>query len=316
MTDIKETNDQDQDLDLKEILLVLFDCRRLIVAVTGTFIIGSLIYAMSLPNLYLSESLVVAMNDSGASNRASASVGSLVKMTTGIQLQSAGSMSTGEVAVATVKSRDFLNHLISNFEFVLPNIIAFKKFDAKTQSSILDSKMYDEKTKQWISGKLTYLEVYPEYRGMVTADYDMSAGVIYLAVEHESPIFAYDFLSLIIQEINSLRRERDLAESKKALDYLYKESGSGNIKAIEDTISSMITSQLNTQMMATIKPDYLIRPFDKPFIPLQKSGPFRSIIMIIGTLLGFILSSTFVIALYLSTGKKITIKNLFLTNQE
>ena len=99
MTDIKETNDQDQDLDLKEILLVLFDCRRLIVAVTGTFIIGSLIYAMSLPNLYLSESLVVAMNDSGASNRASASVGSLVKMTTGIQLQSAGSMSTGEVAV-------------------------------------------------------------------------------------------------------------------------------------------------------------------------------------------------------------------------
>ena len=58
MTDIKETNDQDQDLDLKEILLVLFDCRRLIVAVTGTFIIGSLIYAMSLTNLYLSESLV------------------------------------------------------------------------------------------------------------------------------------------------------------------------------------------------------------------------------------------------------------------
>lgn len=305
MTDLQETSDK--DLDLKEIVTVLIDCRRLIILVTGIFIVGTLAYAISLPNLYLSESLVVAMNDSGASNRASQSVGSLVKMTTGISLQSTGSMSTGEVAVATVKSRDFLNHLISNFEYVLPNLIAFKKFDGKTKSSVFDSSMYDDKTKQWISGKLTYLEVYPLYRDAVKAEYDISAGVIYLAVEHESPVFAYDFLKLIIQEVNSLRRERDLIESKEALDYLYKESSSNNVSVIQQSISSLITSQLNTQMMATIKPDYLIRAFDKPFIPIDKSGPFRSIILIVGTLLGLLLSSSFVIILYLSTGKKVLI---------
>jgi len=302
MTNIRPTDDK--DLDLKEIIAVMFDCRRLISLVTGTFIVGSLIYALTLPNLYLSESLVVAISDTGASNRASESVGTLVKMTTGMSLQSSGSMSAGEVAVATIKSRDFFNHLISNFEFVMPHLIAFKKFDNKTRSSVFDSSMYDEKTKTWLSGKLTYLELYPQYRRMISAEYDMSRGAIYLAVEHESPIFAYEFLKLMIQEVNGLRRLRDLEESKKALDYLNKELSSNNLSFIKDSISGMITSQLHTQMMATIKPDYLIRAFDRPFIPMYKSGPFRSIILFVGTLLGLILSSAFVIIFYLVTGKK------------
>ncbi len=302
MTNIESTDDK--DLDLKEIITVMFDCRRLIGLVTGISIIVTLVYALTLPNLYLSESLVVAINDGGASNRASQSVGSLVKMTTGINLASSGSMSTGEIAVATIKSRDFLNHLISNFDYVLPNLVAFKKFDQKSQSSIYDASMYDRKNKTWVAGRPSYLELYPLYRGMVTAEYDVSKGIIYLAVEHESPVFAYDFLKLIIQEVNSLRRQRDLAESKKALDYLYKESSLNNVSVVQQSISSLITSQLNTQMMANIKPDYMIQAFDKPFIPMEKSGPFRSIILFVGTFLGLILSSTFVIIVYLLTGKK------------
>ena len=305
MTDIQSTDDT--DLDLKEIITVMFDCQRLISLVTGIFIIGTLIYALTLPNLYLSESLVVAINDSGASNRASQGVGTLVKMTTGINLASSGSMSTGEIAIATIKSRDFLNHLISNFDYVLPNLVAFTKFDQKSKSSIFDPSMYDEENKTWVSGKPSYLELYPQYRDMVAAEYDVSKGIIYLAVEHESPVFAYDFLKLIIQEVNSLRRQRDLAESKKALDYLYKESSLNNVSVVQQSISSLITSQLNTQMMANIKPDYMIQAFDKPFIPMEKSGPFRSIILVVGTLLGLILSSFFVIILYLLTGKKAVI---------
>ena len=302
MTDIQSTGDK--DIDLKEIISVLYDSRRLISLVTGIFIICTLIYALTLPNLYLSESLVVAINDQGATQRASANVGSLVKMTTGINLASSGSMSNGEIASQTVYSRDFLQHLISNFDYVLPHLTAFEKFDQKSQSSFFDPSIYDEKNKTWVSGKASYLEVYPAYRGIVTAEYEASHGIIYMSVEHESPIFAHDFLKLIIGEVNSLRRQKDLAESKKALDYLYKESSSNNISVVQKSISQLITSQLSTQMMANIKPDYMIQAFDTPFIPIEKSGPTRSIILFIGTLLGLILSSIYVIIVYLLTGKK------------
>jgi hypothetical protein len=44
---------------------------------------------------------------------------------------------------------------------------------------------------------------------------------------------------------------------------------------IELSVHQLIESQLNTQMLATVRPDYLVQIFDSPFIPVKKSGPNR-----------------------------------------
>jgi len=294
-----EIHDEEEfDLDLKEILLVFWKSRVIIISVTSLFTVGSIIYSLTQPNTYTSESIVTAVNDQ-AGGKVSQGVNSLMKLATGAGLGGVGGgMGAGDKAVTTIESREFFKHLLDNYEFVGKHFIAFEKFDHSSQASIFDQNIYDDESKSWLDTKPSYLELYNDYGDMVSAEYRISKGTIELSVEHESPIFAYDFLTLIIQEVNNLRRKKDLSQSSKALEYLYLEATKNNLTVIQQSISQMITAQLGTQMLAKIKPEYMIQTFDKPFIPIEKSGPARLFITILGTILGMVLSLSFVIINY------------------
>ena len=113
------------------------------------------------------------------------------------------------------------------------------------------------------------------------------SGFITISVTHESPEFAYTFLSLIINELNTLSRKKDLIESEDSLGYLYSELAKTKQIEIKDSINKLILSELRRQMFAEVRTNYLINPLDKPFLPELKSSPNRAKICISGTILGF-----------------------------
>ena len=49
-------------------------------------------------------------------------------------------------------------------------------------------------------------------------------------------------------------------------------------------------NQLETKMMASIHNDYVLMTLEPPFIPERKSGPVRSLIVILSTISGGLLS--------------------------
>jgi LPS O-antigen subunit length determinant protein (WzzB/FepE family) len=116
-----------------------------------------------------------------------------------------------------------------------------------------------------------------------------------MAIKHGSPVFAKDFLELIIQEVNNLSRTRDLNESKEALVYLYDQLDSVQQSDVQLAVTQLIETQLKKQMMANVKRNYILQPIDSPFIPELRSSPQRTKIVISWTLLGLILSIMFVI---------------------
>ena len=103
---------------------------------------------------------------------------------------------------------------------------------------------------------------------------------------------------------NKITKKQDLAESESSLNYLYSQLQKVSEKDIRDSINKLIEVQLNTNMLANLKEDYLLGPIDPSFIPEVKSGPRRSIICIVGTLLGFMLSIMYVLTTYLFYSKK------------
>ena len=119
-----------------------------------------------------------------------------------------------------------------------------------------------------------------------------------MTVSHQSPYFAKDFLSLIIQEANYLSRERNLLESKKSLEYLNEELLKTKQSEVVLAISSLIESQLKNQMFARAKDNYLLQPIDTPYIPEQRSSPQRKQIVVFGAFIGFILSMFVVLIRY------------------
>lgn len=281
-----------REINLIELIIIYWRHKFFILFVTFIFAITSLFYALSLPNIYQSSSLVSAQDGSMGLDLGGYSGLAAIA---GINLPSS-SGDKSDIVLETIRSREFLKHLIS-FEEVLPALMAAKEYDFLSQQIIYDNELYDTSSGDWVREveppfvpSPSYLEAHESYLGSFSAYQIPETGFIVLSFEHVSPIFAYNFLSLIISEINKWIMQKDLDESSKALNYLNDQASKTSLTNINSSISNLIESNLETQMRARSNDDYALSIIDPPFIPELKSKPSRKLILILGTLIGGLLS--------------------------
>lgn len=290
MKNYSETSGQ-REIDIKEIISILNEGRSRILKIVISSSAIALITSLILVNFYTSETLVYVKNQSKTSNALSQYAG--LASVAGISLPGSGGGDKALEIIEMIKSRAFLKHLLS-FEEVLPALIAAKRYDKSTGKIKFDEGIYDSKNLNWINeegdNKPSYLEAYKKYLEVTLVSHDKLSGFISIKVEHVSPLFAKEFLELIIKEANTLMRERDLEQSSMAIDYLKNELSKTSYVEIKSSINTLIEAQLETQMMARLNDDYILGTIEPPFIPEEKSRPLRALICILGFIFGIVVS--------------------------
>jgi uncharacterized protein involved in exopolysaccharide biosynthesis len=287
----QENTSYDDEIDLKELFSVLWKAKILIIVITSFFALSSVLYALSLTNLYKSEAILSIAGESNPGASLSG-LGGLASMA-GITLPSNGE-NKSEIAIKTIQSRAFLKHLIS-FKNVLPSIMAAKSYDFQSKKIQFDPNIYNENNGMWVRTEPSYLEVYNTYLNQVSIFRDQTSNFITVSVEHISPIFAKELLELIINETNELLRNKDLQDSSAAIAFLNTEIPKASIITMKDSINKLIHSQLEKQMLSKVNKEYILKVIEPPFIPEVKSKPVRSTICILGTLLGGMLAIIWVL---------------------
>ena len=291
----------DDEIDLRELFNVLWTAKKLIILITAIFAIGSVAYSLSLNDYYKSGSIFIARSASG--NQGLSQYSGLAAMA-GITLPSSSGEDKAAQMIELIKSRKFVKHLMT-FESILPSILAAKRYNNRTQELLFNQKLYESETKTWKNNEIpSYLKAHSAYLDMLSIRQDKKTGFIYINIEHISPVFAKDFLELIIRESNELLRKKDMDESKQGLEYLTSELSKTPFVEIKESINALIEVQLETQMMAQINQDYILTEIEPPFIPEQKSKPSRSFICVAGTILGGILSVLIVLIRHYSFGEE------------
>ncbi|MBL08927.1 MAG: LPS O-antigen length regulator [Acidiferrobacteraceae bacterium] len=296
----------DDEIDLKELFNVLWTAKRLIILITSIFAIGSVVYSLSLNNHYKSESLLLARSVSGTQGLTQYS--NLAAMA-GINLPTTAEDKTAQT-IELIKSRKFVKHLLT-FENILPSILAAKSYNSVSEELLFDQEQYESETKTWKNKPKnnrsvipSYLKAHRAYSGMLSIAQDNKTGFISISIEHISPVFAKDFLELIIREANELLRKKDMEESKQGLEYLTSELSKTPFVDIKESINALIEAQIETQMLAKIHQDYILIEIEPPFIPEEKSKPSRAIICILGTMLGGMLSVLIVLIRHYAFAEK------------
>jgi uncharacterized protein involved in exopolysaccharide biosynthesis len=291
----------DDEIDLRELFNVLWTAKKLIILITAIFAIGSVAYSLSLNDYYKSGSIFIARSASG--NQGLSQYSGLAAMA-GITLPSSSGEDKAAQMIELMKSRKFVKHLMT-FENILPSILAAKSYNNSTQELLFNQRLYESETKTWKNNEIpSYLKAHSAYLNMLSIAQDKKTGFIYINIEHISPVFAKNFLELIIRESNELIRKKDMEESKQGLEYLTSELSKTPFVAIKESINALIEVQLETQMMAQINQDYILTEIEPPFIPEQKSKPSRSFICVAGTILGGILSVLIVLIRHYSFGEE------------
>ena len=286
----------EDEIDLMELFNVIWKGKILILSVTTVVALSSIFYSLNLTNYYTSESVLVARE---AKEQGPLSDYSGMASLVGVSLAGSSDGALHKV-IQIIESREFVKHLLT-FENVLPSIMpsimAAKSYDAASQELYFDPEIYNGETKTWTREpsknkgiEPSYLEVHKAYHEMMSIDRDKITGHISMKLEHISPVFAKDFLALIINEANNLNREKEIDSSNKAINHLKKELSETSLFEIRESINTLIGVQLETRMMASVHDEYSLISLEPPFIPEMRSSPVRSLIVILTTLAGGILS--------------------------
>ena len=290
-----EDDSYKDEITLRELISVLWGGRILIFCLTTVVAVASIIISLSITNVYTSESVLVNRDKQDSPMSNFSGLASLA----GVDLSAQGASLNKVMGI--IESREFVKHLIT-FDNVLPSLMAAQSYNANTKEIIFDDEIYNHETKSWVRDAPanrgvvpSYIEAHKEYSEMISMTKDRLTGHVSLKVEHVSPIFAKEFLSLVINEANNVQRNIDVDSSTKALLYLRDQLSRTPQVEIRDSISKLIENQLETQMMASIHDDYVLMTLEPPFIPERKSGPIRSLIVILSTLVGGLLSASIVL---------------------
>lgn len=285
----------DDEIDLRNLFHILWNKKFFTLCLTSIFAIISVLYSLSLPNIYTSSALLAPASEE---NSLSSQVGQFSGLASfaGLGLGSEGSSKTQE-AIERIKSFEFFSkHFLPNVQ--LENLMAVKKWIPEQNILIYDENLFDPKTKIW-KRDVSYprkiipsnQEVFEEvYEKILNISMNKNTGFVSISIDHKSPIIAKRWLDLIILNINESMRELDKQSSQRSIDFLNKSTESTSVRSINDVISVLLENQMQTLMLANSQKDYVFKIIESPIASEKKSGPSRAIICIIITLLGGLFS--------------------------
>lgn len=293
----------DDEIDLRELWNVIWQGKWKIIAITSVFVIASVFYALSLPNIYKSEALLMPNNQEqggGGLGALAGQFGGLASLA-GINLGGGSTDKTG-YALEVLKSREFLYKFIEENDLKLV-LMAVTGWNRETNSFSYDADLYELKTQTWVRDvKLPFVpepslqESYEKFmKENVSVSQDKETGMVKLAVSHYSPFVAKNLVEKLTKAINSSIKKEDMAEAIKSIAYFEKELEATNVVGAQTMFYQLIEQQQQTLMLTRVRDDYVFKIVDPAVVAERKESPKRGVICLLGTLLGLMLSVLWVL---------------------
>ncbi|AAV81380.1 Wzz/FepE/Etk N-terminal domain-containing protein [Idiomarina loihiensis] len=285
---------QDDEIDLRELFGIIWDGKWIIIAITFVFAVGSVIYSLSLPNIYKAEA-TLAPTEEAQGQGLGGELGGLANLA-GISVGS-GKVDKVTMAMEILQSRQFIKNFVQKHN-ILPEIMAVKEWNESSGELVFNEEVYNPNANKWVrkteSSKQpaptswVYVNVFKN--GLLVEKDEETPGLVNLSVSHRSPIIAHRWAEWLIQDINDHMRQRDIKEAQSSMEYLQNELGETNLSSMQQVFYQLIEKQIQTIMLANVRPEYVFQVLDPAVVPEQKSAPSRALICIVGTFLGGFLS--------------------------
>jgi LPS O-antigen subunit length determinant protein (WzzB/FepE family) len=290
------------EVDLMMLFRIMSKQKILFIFLITLSLIFSVFFALSLPNKYQSSVLLTVSQEDSIESSLS-QYGSLAGLA-GISLPSQTNNSS--LALEVIKSRIFVEKFIENNNLLIP-LLGAKSWDMSTNNLIIDDQLYDNNKKIWVrdvdypkTSKPSFHEAYDFWITDVFSYVENKKdGFITINVKHFSPFLTKEWSDLLINDLNDYMREIDVSEAELSIEYLQNEINNTNSEELKKLFYQLIQRKIEKKMLAYSKTEYILRIIDPPIAPENKYSPQRSIIVILGFLIGIIFSSFLILIIHL-----------------
>ena len=294
MNDFDKNNDYEPEIDYRDLIAVLWLNKNFIIVITIFVAFLSIFYSLLLTNIYSVQTTLTPTVYSGS--KLNSQYEGLASMA-GINLTSGESKKNIHVALNLVKSKRLLESLML-YESFLPDLLAVKSWDMKTNIIKYDRSLYDKENTQWVRKVSLPFKKIPssqealmEFSQLVSISQDQKTQLVTLNVNHPSPVVAKQWSLWIVKEINTMLAEMEINQSQASIEYLNNQIKITSYSELRSMFYKLIQESTQSMMLAQVNPEYVLTTIDPPVIPEFKSYPIRSMFLILGALMGVMLAS-------------------------
>jgi len=285
----------ENQIDIYEIFLELLTKKLSILIGTTFFFVFTIIFSLSLENQYTSQALL-SPNDQNRDNNVSNSQFARLSGLAGISMPSP-SMSKTNLGIAKLKSFSFFKEFADQNDVVI-DIFAGYNWDNVTGVAELDNSIFSNAENIWYvnKGRAPYQKAHKKFlRDYLSIQTDDKTGLVTISITHNSPIVAEAWLTSMINLLNNLARNEAIEQAENSINYLTTQASTNNIMEIQAILFELVQEEVSRIALAKANPDFLFKVIDSPVVPDEKSAPSRSFIVILGTILGFIVTISFLL---------------------
>ena len=303
----------DDEIDLKELFLVLWNGKLVITLIIGFTAVCAVLFALWLPNIYESKALLAPKDESGAGGLAGLArqYGGLASLA-GINIGGGGGESSKSMmAQQKIQSLDFFTRHL--YEKIVLDLMAVDHWEASSGALVYDPDVYDVKSRAWVreasyprQAKPSAQEAHKAFLEALSLSEDKETGLITIAIKHESPVVAQAWVALIIEAVTEELRGSDVEEAQGSIAFLEQQRTQTSLVSLDEVFAQLIEEQTKTIMLANVSKDYVFSVIDPAVVPELKSEPKRALICILGTLLGGMLGVLLVLFRHYAFGKAVS----------
>ena len=289
------------EIDLLELLRLLWRHKFLILSFTIVSAIGSVIYALSLPDIYRTEVLLSPVEENSNSNAGNllGQLGGLANIA-GLNINGGVGTTRKVRALATLQSRAFIKQFFEDHN-ILVEFMAVKPGE-QSGTVVIDPEVYDVTAQRWINNEEGQLnstpsewDVYQAFSSILNIDEDTATGLVTVTLDWYDPVKIKNWLEWLIFDLNGHMRAQDTAQARRAIDYLEDQAQRTQLVEMRNIFYNLIEQQTQTIMLADAREGYVFEVIDPPIVPEQKEAPRRAIICLVITILGFILAIVLIV---------------------
>jgi len=286
----------DDEINLKQLFLTIWQGKWLIIAITSLFTIAGIGYALKQPNVYRAEAkLSPAVSKSGGGGLAALAgqFGGLASLA-GVNL-GGGSADKSVIAMEIMQSRSFVKMFVEKHNLAL-SIMSATRWDEVNNTLVVNYDVYDHANQAWLvndkgeSLKPTDWQIYKSFKGLVSVSQAKDTGLVTVAIEFISPFVAKQWVDWLVEDINALMKATDLEETNSSIEFLQEQLTKTQISDMQTVFYQLIEEQTKTLMLAEVRKEYVFKTLDAAVVPEERVKPKRSLIVVLSGLLGAMFS--------------------------
>lgn len=289
LTQVQPTN---YEALVKFFLLAISRYKYIVATSVTIFAVISVVYALSIPNVYRSSSTLSIVNDKGGTSL-SGMMGQLGALSSLAGINIGGSGKKDYHIEEMLKSRDFLIPFIERHQ-LKPSIFAASGWDRDSNKVLFDKEKYDHEKQVWVrevkapkKPEPSNEEAYKKFRDIYKVSYDRKKNLFQISIDYVSPYQAKIWLEMLIKEFNEYSRLESVKEIKNNIYFLEKHINEAHVTELKSSLYQLLEEQLKSLMLSESKKNFSLDIIQAPFVPEDKYGPKRAVICFAITLLGF-----------------------------